>query len=74
MADTIIIRYSRTREVGANQTACTKLTEAQRQALHWLALERGMSDYQLTREILVDYISGRAPARHTEAVQKPERD
>ena len=63
----MIPRFSRTREVGASHTACTKLTEEQRKALHWLALERGLSDYQLTREILVDYIEGRTPARHTDS-------
>ena len=67
--DTVIPRFSRTREVGACHTACTKLTEEQRNALHWLAIERGLSDYQLTREILVDYIEGRAPARRTEAAR-----
>ena len=45
-------RYSSTRIVGASCTACTKLTPEEHDRLHWLALERGMSDYQLTREIL----------------------
>ena len=54
-------RYSPTREVGANHTACTKLTEEDRQALHWIAVERGLSDYELTRRILREYIAGRAP-------------
>lgn len=63
-------RYSRTREEGASHTAATKLTWEDHQALHWLAVERGLSDYQLTREILVDYINGRAPAaRALEAVK-----
>ena len=61
-------RYSPTREVGANHTACTKLTIEDKQALHWLAVERGLSDYELTRRVLVDYIRGRAPARPPESV------
>ena len=69
----MIPRFSRTRQVGASHTACTKLTEEQRQALHWLALERGLSDYQLTREILVDYIDGRDPAQRMPA-DTDERD
>ena len=56
-------RFSRTREPGAQHTACTKLTWEDHQALHWLALERGLSDYQLTREIIVDYIRGNAPGK-----------
>ena len=60
-----MIRYSRTREVGAVHTACTKLLQEDKQALHWLAMERGLSDYELTRRILVDYIRGRASADST---------
>ena len=67
-------RYSPTREVGANHTACTKLTIEDKQALHWLAVERDLSDYELTRRILVDYIRGRAPARHTESVNDDTDD
>ena len=63
-----MVRYSRTREVGAVHTACTKLTDQDHKALHWLAMERGISDYELTRRILVDYIRGRDPARRTESV------
>lgn len=63
----MFVRFSRTREAGACNTACTKLTQEDHQALHWLALERGVSDYQLTRDILVDYIRGRSPARRTKA-------
>ena len=65
-------RYSPTREVGANHTACTKLTIEDKQSLHWMAIERGMSDYELTRRILVEYIRGRAPARPM--VSRPEKD
>ena len=54
-------RYSPTREVGANHTACTKLLQEDRDALHWMAMERGLSDYELTRRILVEYVRGRAP-------------
>ena len=42
-------RYNPTREVGANHTACTKLLQEDKQALHWMALERGLSDYELPR-------------------------
>ena len=65
------VRYSRTRAVGAVHTACTKLNDQDHQALHWLALERGVSDYEMTRQILTDYIYGRAPARHTGSVRDP---
>jgi hypothetical protein len=61
-------RYSPTREPGANHTACTKLTIEDKQALHWMAVERGLSDYELTRRVLVNYIRGHAPARHPESV------
>ena len=64
-------RYSPTREVGANHTACTKLLQEDRDALHWMAMERGLSDYELTRQILTEYIYGRAPARHTGSVRDP---
>lgn len=52
----MIPRYSQTREVGANHTACTKLTQEDHDTLHWLAVERGISDYELTRRILVEYL------------------
>lgn len=52
----MIPRYSPTREAGARHTACTKLTQEDHDALHWLAVERGISDYELTRRILVEYL------------------
>ena len=42
-------RYSKTREAQAQHTACTKLTWPDKQALHYMAVERGLSDYQFTR-------------------------
>ena len=58
-------RFSLTRELGATCTACTKLTPENHDALHALALEQGLSDYELTRRILVEYIRGRAAARRS---------
>ena len=57
-------RYSGTRMEGARNTACTKLTDEDKEALHLLAVEAGMSDYELTRKILRRYIRvwGDAPA------------
>lgn len=49
-------RYSKTREAQAQHTACTKLTWPDKQALHYMAVERGLSDYQFTRQIIVEYI------------------
>ncbi len=49
-------RYSKTRMNGANHTACTKLTEEEKSRLHAIAVEREMSDYELTRRILQEYI------------------
>lgn len=63
----MIIRYSRTREEGACHTACTKLTEQDHDALHWLAVERGISDYEMTRRILLQYIRGSTSNRHIES-------
>jgi len=68
----LITRYSRTRVVGANHTACTKLSAEDKQALHWIALERGVSDYELTRQVLLDFIYG--PDRPTKAVMDAERE
>ena len=68
-----VTRYSRTREIGARHTACTKLTDAQRDALHWLAVERGLSDYELTRRILVDYIYGASADRSPSAAPPIDR-
>ena len=45
-------RYSRTRVEGARYTACTKLTEEEKARLHALAVEREISDYEITRRIL----------------------
>ena len=53
-------RYSKTRETKAQHTACTKLTWPDKQALHWMAVERGLSDYQLTRQIIVEFIRGKS--------------
>ena len=66
-------RYSDTRMEGARNTACTKLTDEDKEALHLLAVEAGMSDYELTRKILRRYIqvtdcvdpSNRDPGRST---------
>lgn len=55
-------RYSKTREANAQHTACTKLTLPDKQALHYMAVERGLSDYQLTRQIIVEYIQGKPGA------------
>lgn len=52
----ITTRYSDTRVVGATCTACTKLTPEEHEALHELAVSRGVSDYQLVREILQEAI------------------
>ena len=60
----MIPRYSPTREAGARHTACTKLTREDHDALHLLAVERDISDYEMTRRILVEYIErDRAAAR-----------
>lgn len=50
-------RYSKTRMRGANHTACTKLTEDEKTRLHLIAVEREISDYELTRRILQEYIT-----------------
>lgn len=50
-------RYSKTRLPGANHTACTKLTEDEKTRLHLIAVERKISDYELTRRILQEYIT-----------------
>lgn len=52
-----ITRYSRTRVDGARYTACTKLTEEEKAKLHAMAVEREISDYELTRRILQQYVS-----------------
>ena len=49
-------RYSGTRIVGANCTACDK------QALHRIAVQRGISDYELARQILLEYIDAMTSA------------
>lgn len=51
-------RYSKTRQAQAQHTACTKLTWEDKQALHWMAVERGLSDYEMTRKILLEYVRG----------------
>ena len=61
----IVPRYSKTRAEGARHTACTKLTEADSSALHYMAIERGISDYELTRRILQDYICATSTIRRT---------
>ncbi len=53
-------RYSRTRVDGARYTACTKLTEEEKARLHAMAMEREISDYELTRRILQQYINNPA--------------
>lgn len=50
-------RYSRTRVEGARCTACTKLTEEEKAMLHAVAIEREISDYELTRRIIQQYLS-----------------
>ena len=52
----LVTRYSGTRVAGANCTACTKLTAADKQALHRIAVQQGISDYELARQILLEYI------------------
>lgn len=59
----MVTRYSRTREVGAVHTACTKLRLEDKEALHCLAVERGLSDYELTRRILTAFIQDRSAER-----------
>lgn len=49
-------RYSKTRVTGANHTAATKLTEEEKARLHCIAVEREISDYELTRQVLQEYI------------------
>lgn len=66
----MIKHYSKVREIGANVTACTKLREDDKLALHYMAVERGVSDYELTRRILLEFIRGRAPARRMDS--RPE--
>ena len=70
-------RYSKTREANAQHTAATKLTWPDKQALHYMAVERGLSDYQLTRQILIEYIKGNTDAanQHIEShpLELPER-
>jgi len=51
-------RYSKTRQTAAQHTAATKLTLKDKQILHWMAVERGLSDYEMTRKILLEYIRG----------------
>lgn len=51
-------RYSKTRHAKAQHTAATKLTLEDKNVLHWMALERGLSDYEFTRYILLEYIRG----------------
>lgn len=58
----LVTRYSGTRIVGANCTACTKLTAADKQALHRIAVQRGVSDYELARQILLEYIDAMTSA------------
>lgn len=55
-------RYSGTRIAGANCTACTKLTAADKQALHRIAVQQGISDYELARQILLEYIDAMTSA------------
>lgn len=57
---THVTRYSGTRVAGANCTACTKLTAADKQALHRIAVQQGVSDYELARQILLEYIDARS--------------
>ena len=64
------VRFSPTRESGAVCTACTKLTREDHDALHWMALERGLSDYELTRRVLVEYVRGRAPSAGTTEAER----
>ena len=59
---THVTRYSGTRVAGANCTACTKLTAADKQALHRIAVQRGLSDYELARQILLEYIDAMTSA------------
>lgn len=61
----MVPRFSLRREPGASCTACTKLTPEDHDALHALAVERGVSDYELTRRILHEYIVGRAASDGT---------
>lgn len=51
-------RYSKTRVAGANHTACTKLTKDEKDRLHYIAVEQNLSDYELTRRVLQEYIKG----------------
>lgn len=51
------LRFSNTRMEGARCTACTKLTDVDKSALHRLAVDANMSDYELTRVILCTYIA-----------------
>ena len=42
-------RYSDTRRAGATHIVATKLTESQYNALHYLAVEERISDYEYLR-------------------------
>lgn len=47
-------RYSRTRKNGANHTIATKLTEQEYNKFHYLAVDKGISDYEYLRCIVKD--------------------
>lgn len=44
-------RYSETRRAGATHIVATKLTESQYNALHYLAVEAHVSDYEYLRSL-----------------------
>ena len=44
-------RYSDTRRAGATHIVATKLTESQYNALHYLAVEAHVSDYEYLRKL-----------------------
>ena len=49
-------RYSPTRYQGATCTAATKISEEDHEALHLIAVESGISDYEAVRRAVLRYI------------------
>ena len=50
-------RYSTTRLTGAEHTACTKLRKEEKERLQAIATEKGISNYELTRRIIQEFIA-----------------
>lgn len=63
-------RYSHIRINGAHHTACTKLTKDEKTRLHCIAVEQGISDYELTRRVLQAFI--KKYPQPTQGIRVPE--